>query len=186
MELEGKLRQLSFGTTQERRQFPYYCAPDRLGTELVPIRGPPHIGPATYEVDKVTGIMYYLNAKPQSKKGYTLGARAAQRFPPSWKDVPPPSLWIKERIFTPNFAPFSANAERFETRISDSMLFPGPGSYSCEVHQNRKVSWPMKFGAPDWSLVPSLAKRTLKSELLTDKEFRKKRSRIAYLSLYYS
>ncbi|XP_030077521.1 ciliary microtubule-associated protein 3 [Microcaecilia unicolor] len=190
-ELQGRLKQISFGSTQERKQFPYYCAPDRLGNELAPIRGLPRISPNTYKVDKVTGMIYCLRMKPQSLKGYTLGARTAQRFPPDWKrDLPSPSeyqsVWMKERVFTPNFAPFSAKTERFEKRMSDATLFPGPGTYSHELCENRKVSWPMKFGSPDWSLVPSLEKRTLKSELITDKEFRKNRNRVAYLSLYYS
>nr|XP_033775002.1 protein pitchfork [Geotrypetes seraphini] len=187
----GRLKRIAFGTTKDRKQFPYDCAHDRLANELVPIRGLPHISPDTYEVDKVTGMMYYLNTKPQSLKGYMLGARTARRFLPDWKgNFPSPSeyqsFWMKERVFTQNFAPFSVKVDRFEKRISDSILFPGPGTYSHERYEKKKVSWPMKFGSPDWSLVPSLEKRSLKSELVTDKEFRKNRNRVAYLSLYYS
>ncbi|EMP30860.1 Putative protein C1orf88 like protein, partial [Chelonia mydas] len=59
------------------------------------------------------------------------------------------------------------------------------GTYEADKLPHKKITWPMKFGSPDWSLVPVLERRTLRTELITDKEFRKHRNRLAYLSLYY-
>ncbi|TFK03718.1 rhodopsin [Platysternon megacephalum] len=61
-----------------------------------------------------------------------------------------------------------------------------PGTYEADKLPHKKITWPMKFGSPDWSLVPMPERRTLRTELITDKEFRKHRNRLAYLSLYYS
>ncbi|KAG5215093.1 hypothetical protein JEQ12_000669 [Ovis aries] len=61
-----------------------------------------------------------------------------------------------------------------------------PGTYKLEKKAPQKVTWPMRFGSPDWAQVPCLQKRTLKAELSTDKDFRKHRNRLAYLSLYYN
>ncbi|XP_043932929.1 protein pitchfork [Protopterus annectens] len=182
---------ISFGTTQDRKLFPYYCAPDRLGNELAPLRGAPQRGPGCYENEAVSSFIYYLQKKPESKKGYTLGARTAKRFPPEVQNVAPAPTayqleWSKERTFKPSSAPFSISANRFQEKTESTVLTPGPGSYEHDVARNQKVSWPMKFDRPDWSLVPSLPKRTLRTELVSDKEFRKHRNRVAYLSLYYS
>lgn len=106
-----------------------------------------------------------------------------------------------------------------------------PGAYMFDGPCNKRVSWPMKFGSPDWSQVPMLERRALRTEVKTkkigvvfklywntiltvnvgnynvviiscqtfltnlvcfiaqlpcDKEFQKRRNRVAYLSLYYS
>lgn len=47
------LKKVCFGSTQERKQFPYHCAPDRLGNELAPIRGSPQCGPGCYNNEEV-------------------------------------------------------------------------------------------------------------------------------------
>ncbi|MEE6508381.1 hypothetical protein FKM82_020866, partial [Ascaphus truei] len=138
----------------------------------------------------VSNSLYQLERKPLSKKGYSLGARTALRFPPDKKiQTPDPaeyqSFWAKERAFSPCYAPFSANAARFPDKVTDISLYPSPGTYDHNTERNRMVSWPGKFGAPDWSAVPTLERRALKSELPEDKEFRKHRNRLAYLSLYY-
>nr|XP_036872905.1 protein pitchfork isoform X1 [Manis javanica] len=84
-----------------------------------------------------------------------------------------------------NFAPFNASLPRFRTYSKDS-YHPGPGTYNPETKLAQKISWPMKFGSPDWAQVPCVQKRTLKVELSTDKEFRKHRNRVAYLHLFYN
>ncbi|KAF6075438.1 primary cilia formation [Phyllostomus discolor] len=61
-----------------------------------------------------------------------------------------------------------------------------PGTYNPEIRPPPKVTWPMKFGSPDWAQVPCLQKRTLKAELPTDKDFRRHRNRLAYLRLFYN
>jgi len=44
-------------------------------------------------------------------------------------------------------------------------VFFRPGTYEADKQLHRKVTWPMKFGSPDWSLVPMPAKRMLKMEV---------------------
>ncbi|OXB71613.1 UNVERIFIED_CONTAM: hypothetical protein H355_006148 [Colinus virginianus] len=74
-------------------------------------------------------------------------------------------------------------------------IFFSPGTYDADKRLHKKITWPMKFGSPDWSLVPMPAKRMLNTEvqkvwtrdewmLIMDREFRKHRNRVAYLSLY--
>ncbi|XP_077151540.1 ciliary microtubule-associated protein 3 [Ranitomeya variabilis] len=191
MEQEPEARKrVCFGSAQERKQFPYYCAPDRLGNDLAPIRGAPNRGPGCYKYEEVTSLEYLQERRPTSKKGYIMGARTAPRFPKDSKmQTPSPadyqSFWSKERSFSPSYAPFNIKALRFPDKKTDIVLNPSPGTYEHSTKQGRKVSWPGRFGSPEWSVVPSLEKKTLRSELLTDKEFRKTRNRVAYLSLYY-
>ncbi|XP_072610433.1 ciliary microtubule-associated protein 3-like [Vulpes vulpes] len=90
----------------------------------------------------------------------------------------------QEQIHKQNFAPFNALLPRFRTSKDSS--YPGPGTYNPEMKPPPKITWPMKFGSPDWAQVPCLQKRTLKAELSTDKDFRKHRNRVTYLSLFYS
>ncbi|XP_018432297.1 PREDICTED: protein pitchfork [Nanorana parkeri] len=185
------LKKVYFGSTQDRKPFPSHWAPDRLGNELPPIRGKPNCGPGCYNYEEVTSMVHLQNRIPMSKKGYTLGARTAQRFTPNVKmETPSPSqyqaFWSKERTYSASYAPFNFNAARIPEKMTDISLNPSPGTYEHNIERGRKVSWPGRFGSPDWSSVPSLQKRTLRSELPTDKEFRKNRNRLAYLSLYYS
>ncbi|XP_075706759.1 ciliary microtubule-associated protein 3 [Rhinoderma darwinii] len=184
------LKRVCFGSTQERKHFPYYCAPDRLGNDLAPIRGASNRGPGCYKYEEVTSMEFLQERKPMSKKGYIMGARTAQRFPKEIKmQTPSPadyqSFWTKEYAFSPSYASFNIKAVRFPDKKTDIYLNPSPGTYEHATKQGRKVSWPGRFGSPEWSEVPSLERRTLRSELLTDKEFRKARNRVAYLSLYY-
>ncbi|KAM9320180.1 ciliary microtubule-associated protein 3 [Gastrophryne carolinensis] len=184
-------KKVCFGSTQDRKHFPYDCAPDRLGNELAPIRGAPNRGPGCYNYEEVTNNIHLQDRKPMSKKGYILGARTAQRFPSYIKmETPSPaeyqSFWAKERSFSASYTPFNIQARRFPDKITAISLNPSPGAYEHDIKLGRKVSWPGRFGSPDWSSVPTLQKKTLRSELSTDKEFRKNRNRVAYLSLYYS
>ncbi|XP_071993423.1 ciliary microtubule-associated protein 3 isoform X2 [Engystomops pustulosus] len=182
------LKIVCFGSTQERKHFPHYCAPDRLGNDLAPIRGAPNRGPGCYNYEQVTCLEHQLERRPMSKKGYIMGARTAPRFPKDNKmQTPSPaeyqSFWSRERTFSPSYAPFNLKAVRFPDRKTDDILNPSPGTYEHATNQGRKVSWPGRFGSPE---IPSLEKRTLRSELMTDQEFRKTRNRVAYLGLYYN
>ncbi|XP_050767221.1 protein pitchfork [Gymnogyps californianus] len=185
---------ISFGSCQERKMFPLHHAPDRLGIQLIAIRGDPSLGPGCYLSQERSCLRYSLENKPLSKKGYVIGARTAQRFIPEPQTVTPSpatyqSFWKKERKCPPAYAPFSIKTPRFPDKPSDKEFFPGPGTYEADKQLHKKITWPMKFGSPDWSLVPMPAKRMLKMEvqkLTIDREFRKHRDRVAYLSLYYS
>uniref|UniRef100_A0A8C0GTI5 Ciliary microtubule associated protein 3 n=1 Tax=Chelonoidis abingdonii TaxID=106734 RepID=A0A8C0GTI5_CHEAB len=171
----------SFGSCQERKIFPFHHAPDRLGNQLVPILGDPYRGPGSYNNDERSSMVYALTHKPESTKGYILGARTSLRFPPDCKVRKALStvrhgccmfLWVIKKM----------NA-LYEILCSSSFR---PGTYEADKLPHKKITWPMKFGSPDWSLVPMPERRTLRTELITDKEFRKHRNRLAYLSLYYS
>ncbi|XP_059975899.1 ciliary microtubule-associated protein 3 [Mesoplodon densirostris] len=91
----------------------------------------------------------------------------------------------REQKHKHNFAPFNSLLPQFRTYSKDS-CYPGPTTYNPEIKPPKKVTWPMKFGSPDWAQVPCLQKRTLRAELPTDKDFRKPQNRVAYLSLYYN
>ncbi|KFP91494.1 Protein pitchfork, partial [Apaloderma vittatum] len=187
-------KRISFGTCQERKIFPFHHTSDRLGIQLTAIRGDPSLGPGSYPTEERSSLSYSLESKPLSRKGYVIGARTAQRFMPEPQTVTPSpatyqSFWNKERKCQPACAPFSIKTPRFPVKPSDKEIFPGPGTYEADKQLHKKITWPMKFGSPDWSLVPMPAKRMLKTEvqkLTVDREFRKHRDRVAYLSLYYS
>ncbi|KAK7884552.1 hypothetical protein WMY93_027675 [Mugilogobius chulae] len=151
----------------------------------------PDLGPGTYDNHKYGTIVYDSEHTPRSRKGYGLSARTAQRFPTLSKVVSPsPQQYQPDqsssRTISPGRTPFNSTSRRFRegSHTSDQLL--GPGSYSvCETEVNRKVSWPMCFGSPDWTRLPQLDKKSLRVKLHTEKEFLKQRSRLAYLSLYY-
>ncbi|NXC37958.1 PIFO protein, partial [Penelope pileata] len=182
-------KRISFGSCQERKMFPLHHAPDRLGIQLAVNRGNPFLGPGCFQSQEESSLGYSFGKKTLSKKGYVIGARTAQRFIPEPQTVTPApgtyqSFWTKERKCQPASAPFSTKTPRFPDKPPNKELFPGPGTYNADKQLHRKISWPMKFGSPDWSLVPMPAKRTLKMELIMDREFRKHRNCVAYLSLY--
>ncbi|KAB1273847.1 Protein pitchfork [Camelus dromedarius] len=141
--------------------------------------------------EELHGLAYNLSKIPTSRKGYAFGARTAMRFKPISKDTTPhPGMYQTVNPWGQkdkrNFAPFNALSPRFRTYSKDP-CYPGPGTYNPETKEPQKITWPMRFGSPDWAQIPCLQKRTLKAEVLsTDKDFRKHRSRVAYLSLYYN
>ncbi|KAM4795859.1 ciliary microtubule-associated protein 3 [Rhinophrynus dorsalis] len=148
---------ISFGSSQPRKLFPYDCAPDRFGNELTPIKGTPNLGPGCYQ---------YEEMQTPSPAEYQ-------------------TTWTKERGIPKGKAPFLSNDLRFQNKVMQASLNPSPGTYDISLEQGRKVSWPGKFGSPDWTLVPSQGKKTIRVELKTDLEFRKTRNRVAYLQLYF-
>ena len=46
------------------------------------------------------------------------------------------------------------------------VFISSPGTYNPEIRPPPKVTWPMKFGSPDWGQVPCPQKRTLKAEVI--------------------
>ena len=125
-----------------------------------------------------------------SKKGYVLSARTAVRFIEAKGTVTPsPQKYqpdqSRSRILQPGKTPFNSSAVRVTTKPDATLSMPGPGTYSHEVAISRKVVWPMSFGSPDWVRFPQLEKKTLRAELQCDRDFKKHRARVAYLSLYF-
>lgn len=178
-----------FGSSQERQFVPFSFPPSRLGSEFK-MDTAPNIGPGSYDNHQYGTIVYVSEKTPMSKKGYGLSARTAERFSPASKSVSPsPQQYQPDQslswAISPGKSPFGLKSERFKmaAQMDDG---PGPGSYSAfDLEVNRKVSWPMCFGSPDWSRLPQLDKRSLRVKIHTDKELLKQRSRVAYLSLYY-
>ncbi|XP_031146401.1 protein pitchfork isoform X2 [Sander lucioperca] len=135
-------------------------------------------------------ILYDLQSIPGSKKGYGLSARTAARFPPCSKTATPsPQQYQQDqsrsRVPPPAKTPFNSTTERFRSTSCTAEDSPGPGTYAHDAVTNRKVSWPMCFGNPDWSRLPQTQKKSLRVKLNKEKEFLKHRSKVAYLSLYY-
>ncbi|XP_059188233.1 protein pitchfork-like isoform X1 [Centropristis striata] len=182
-------QRLHFGSCQERRLFPLYYAPDWLGNQLRRQEAP-HLGPGCYDSHEFGTIIYDLEKTPGSKKGYGLSARTATRFPPCSKTATPsPQQYQQDqswsRVPAPGKTPFSSTTHRFQSMSCAAEDSPGPGTYAHDAETNRKVSWPMCFGKPDWSRLPQLEKKSLRVKLNSEKEFLKHRNRVAYLSLYY-
>ncbi|KAL1020613.1 hypothetical protein UPYG_G00002430 [Umbra pygmaea] len=182
------LRSVAFGSCQERETFPTKYAPNRLGNELS-LQGAPHRGPGCYDSHIIGTILYDVQKRPESIKGYAFAARTASRFLPSVKTVSPSPQQKQDRwpqVCPFNSIPFNTTTQRFKTNPVTAESNPGPGSYDHDSTQNRKVAWPMKFGSPDWGRVPQLESKALRTKLPCDKEFVKQRSRMAYLQLFYS
>ncbi|XP_005860078.1 PREDICTED: protein pitchfork isoform X1 [Myotis brandtii] len=184
----GPVVQHPFGTGEEKKIFPYFHPHNLLGNKFLPLRGAPHRGPGCYTTDTRYDWVHNLSKIPTSKKGYTLGARTAVRFKPNKDLTPHPGTYqtinLQEGKQKQSFAPFNVMLPRFMTHSKD-MSFPGPDMYNPQIKPPAKVTWPMKFGSPDWAQIPCLQKRTLKAELPSDKDFRRHRNRMAYLSLFY-
>ncbi|XP_033942569.1 ciliary microtubule-associated protein 3-like isoform X2 [Pseudochaenichthys georgianus] len=156
--------------------FPGNFAPDRLGNHMARPEVP-HIGPGSYDNHEYGTIVYDLQKTPGSKKGYSLSARTAARFPPCSQTATPSPLQYQQdqsysRVPPPGKTPFASTT-------------PRPGTYAHDAVTDRKVSWPMCFGSPDWSRLPQIEKKSLRVKLHNEKEFMKHRRRVAYLSLYY-
>ncbi|XP_039551887.1 protein pitchfork [Passer montanus] len=84
---------ISFGTTQDRKMFPYHCAPDRLGIEMLGLRGSPRLGPGSYLGPESSVLQPWESRRPLSSRGYAVGARTAPRFQhgePGAYDIPEP------------------------------------------------------------------------------------------------
>ncbi|XP_038578254.1 protein pitchfork-like [Micropterus salmoides] len=182
-------RRVIFGSCQERRLFPLNYAPDRLGNQMTREEAP-HVGPGCYDNHEFGTIVYDLQRTPGSKKGYGLSARTAARFPQGSKTATPsPQQYQQDqsqsRVPPPAKTPFNSTTQRFRSKSCITEDSPGPGTYTHDAVTNRKVSWPMCFGRPDWSRLPQLEKKSLRVKLHSEKEFLKHRSRVAYLSLYY-
>nr|XP_041577274.1 protein pitchfork [Taeniopygia guttata] len=184
---------ISFGTTQDRKMFPHHFAPDRLGIEVLGVRGSPFLGPGSY-LGPENILKSSTSTRPMSTRGYVMGARTAPRFQKKAQTVTPgPAAYgpfpVGPGPARPGPVPFSSSSPRFPNRLRDKDLYPGPGTYDIQEPFTKKVTWPMKFGAPDWAKVPKPAQRMVKvqvQKMTVDKKFHKNQGREAYLKLYHS
>ncbi|CAK6971889.1 protein pitchfork-like [Scomber scombrus] len=182
-------QRLYFGSALERRLIPLHYPPNRLGNQVAR-QNAPDVGPGRYDNHEYGTILYNIQKTPESKRGYGLNARTAVRFPPCGKTVTPSPQHYQQdqswsRVPPPSKTPFNSNTQRFKHKSRTVEDSPGPGSYAHDAVTNRKVSWPMCFGGPDWSRLPQMEKSSQGVKMNNDKDFQKKRSRLAYLSLYY-
>ncbi|XP_071306292.1 ciliary microtubule-associated protein 3 isoform X2 [Agelaius tricolor] len=169
---------ISFGTTQERKMFPYSYAPDRLGIEALGLRGSPSLGPGSYLGPENSALQSSLSTRPMSTLGYVMGARTAPRFQQKAQTVSPgPAAYgpfpAEPRPARPGPAPapapFCSSSPRFPERLLDRERYPG-------------------FGAPDRAALPQPAPRMVKMQvqkMTVDKKFQKNQGREAYLKLYH-
>ncbi|XP_032414782.1 protein pitchfork isoform X2 [Xiphophorus hellerii] len=183
-------RRVRFGSSQDRRIYPRYFPLDRLGNQLKreEARKPPHLGPGCYSNDEFGSIVYNLETRPVSYKGYTLSARTDIRFPP-FKLTPSPQQYqrdqSKSRVPFHGRAPFGSYEYKFKMPKNTSYNSPGPGIYEHITKKDRKVIWPMCFGKPDWSKLPHQNKKAVKVTIPNDYGFVRHRGKLAYLSLYF-
>ncbi|KAM3872131.1 LOW QUALITY PROTEIN: ciliary microtubule-associated protein 3 [Diretmus argenteus] len=161
-------RRVAFGSCQERKLFPIDFAPNRLGNEMSRQKAP-HLGPGCYDNHEFGTMVYDLQKRPESKKGYVLSARTAGRFLPSNKThqtkTPSPQKYQQDQTWSkvspPGRTPFSSTTPRFKSMNSTAGDTPGPDTYNPDAVRSRKVSWPMCFGSPDCR-VSQLEERSLR------------------------
>uniref|UniRef100_A0A6P8J2P6 Protein pitchfork-like n=1 Tax=Actinia tenebrosa TaxID=6105 RepID=A0A6P8J2P6_ACTTE len=150
---ETSQNNVSFGTTMDRPMLPLKIPPTRFGNEMFS-GGSPHIGPGSYDNAEVSAFVYEMEQKPVCNRGYSLGARTAERFPkPSHMDVPgPPThqpIVSKPVEFDPDFKPFLVGSTRFpEISKSNVVQEPGAGTYEHDIPTNRKMKYHGSFGGP--------------------------------------
>ncbi|XP_062316490.1 ciliary microtubule-associated protein 3-like [Osmerus eperlanus] len=181
---------VAFASCQERKVFPTHYAPNRLGNTMSYQRNS-HLGPGCYDNHEIYTFAHDIQKRPESNKGYVIAARTAARFIPNTQTIVlSPQKYqpdnTRPKVFIPNRTPFNSTNLRFRTKSVAADCNPGPGAYTPEVSCSKKVSWPMKFGSPDWARLSKPERRALRVELPCDKEFQKQRTREAYLSLFYS
>ncbi|XP_036446740.1 protein pitchfork-like isoform X2 [Colossoma macropomum] len=152
-----QVTKVAFGSCEERKMFPAHSAPNRMGNEFQPLHGSPARGPGCYD-NHVT-----VTPSPQKYQ----------------------QDWSVSRVCPPGRTPFNSTTQRVTSKPATASFNPGPGSYAHDSPHDQKVSWPMKFGSPDWSRVPQMERKALRTELPCDKEFLKQRNRVAYLRLFY-
>ncbi|KAK2183785.1 hypothetical protein NP493_289g01036 [Ridgeia piscesae] len=96
---------------------------------------------------------------------------------------------MEPRTFEVSYKPFSQASERFPLYKRDiTEINPGPGSYDHELDQNRHIKWQEAFGTtpinlPEVKVHSTIHKNTEK--LMSTKEEKKFKRRLAYLKLYY-
>ncbi|XP_034167940.1 protein pitchfork isoform X2 [Pangasianodon hypophthalmus] len=158
MAARNKATAVAFGSCQERKMIPTHGAPNRMGNELLTLQRSPTPGPGCYDS--------HVTVTPSPQKYQ--------------------QDWSVSQMCSPGKTSVNSTTPRFTSKSATVNSNPGPGAYVLDGPCNQRVSWPMKFGSPDWSQVPMLERRALRTELPCDKEFLKHRNRVAYLRLHYS
>ncbi|XP_072553335.1 ciliary microtubule-associated protein 3 isoform X3 [Salminus brasiliensis] len=139
MATQDAVIRVAFGSCQERKMFPAHRAPNRAGIEFLPQYGSPLLGPGCYD--------NHVAATPSPQKYQ--------------------QDWSMSRVCPPGRTPFNSSNQRFRSKPATASSSPGPGAYAHDTPHNQKVSWPMKFGSPDWSRVSQLERKAIRTEVQT-------------------
>jgi len=189
-EEELRKKWISFGTTQFRTCFPHAVMPTKLGRKMCPIRGQPNLGPGAYKNDEFNTVVGNCENWITTKRGYTHVSRTGPRILKEFSEVTPcPTNYQRDqsrpRTFVQASEPFNSKEKRMKYKLKQPDLNPGPGIYDLDLKQNRRVRWPQQFGKPIFPIAPNLPKRSVRTELMVDKEYRKFKNKVAYFRLYY-
>merc|ERR1719378_371099 len=192
---DAVLGTLCFGTAAQRNIYPLDTPKNRLGNKVVPCRGQPELGPGCYNTQTASNEASYC-----SKKGYSCGARTEARFPPPPRCTPettPAAHPYQAHVNEPkkcrlSAVPFNTSAKRVNKKwISSGTPTPGAGTYDHDVERNRQVcnKWPRMFDRPIARkpiILPVMPDtKALRTEMIEDRDLKRHRNRVAYLSLYY-
>lgn len=176
--------------SEHRDCFPTGAGRHKLGSSTRLIMPPPHLGPGAYRNDEYNTIYQNSNTWLTSKLGYTLQARTAPRIKKEIQEETPcpthyQKNWCRPKKYKQDFYSFNQKSEKLKPRMLTPLKTPGPGQYEYGVKTNRKVTWPGKFNGPIHPIEPNLPQRSLKTELMVDKEYRKFKNKVAYFRMYY-
>jgi len=192
MEVEKKTN-VAFGVAGERKAFPFDVGHSRFGNAMNPISGSPGVGPGKYNYDEMTSMMYRIQTRPVSKKGYTLGARQGPRLRKLVSlDTPAPGAYdpTGPRPVSSAYKPFNtAVARDLSGRLcGDSFTTPGPGTYETIKPGCRQVQYAQSFGSQPTDLPCIKQQSTIPqntNKLPTTTEEKRYLRKLAYLKLYY-
>ncbi|XP_076304172.1 ciliary microtubule-associated protein 3 isoform X1 [Tachypleus tridentatus] len=143
---------MAFGSIQQRPLLPSSIPMDRMGIALCS-NSSPHLGPGSYDCEKITSLSTSLNNRKFSKRGWGFGARTSDRvvFPKQTMDVPAPCDLQPDqsaiKTFKQNQIPFGIGTPRFLDYCKSEDI-PGPGTYSNEMEQKRQYMIEGSFGGP--------------------------------------
>lgn len=190
-EEEDKRKKFAFLTTQQRTTYPHGLYTHKLGRKTNLIPGSPWLGPGAYDNEEINSINDNSKKWITSRRGYTHQSRTGPRLK---KDIvektPCPTAyqknWTAPKHFTPAYQPFNAKTPKLLVKMSDEQRTPGPGVYDVsEVKVGKKIQWPGQFGKPIHPIEPDLPQRSIRTELMVDKEYRKFKNKVAYFRLHY-
>ncbi|KAA3671765.1 uncharacterized protein DEA37_0002423, partial [Paragonimus westermani] len=159
--LTERKSQFVFESCHERTLFPDSLPTHRLGASMSKPYGQGTAGPGTYTVSNLEVNSYstrtflyaqiyqpdYLQIKPTSTKGYSLGARTAKRLHSGHKDfiTPGPGTYEcfaqNKKASCPDKKPFNVRSGRTELKCRGPFSSPGVGTYDLRSPRCRRIPW---------------------------------------------
>ncbi|CAG5111137.1 Oidioi.mRNA.OKI2018_I69.chr2.g5471.t1.cds [Oikopleura dioica] len=183
------IKHVAFGRGGDKRTFPSFVQPDRVGNEnLLPVLyQDPKMGPGKYDIDRQTTFVSNFSPNILSPKGYIIGGRKSKRFEDQVESGVPPNFYFRrihdEKVSRDSFLPFnSQKGPRFQKE--KTVLGPTIGSYNVTEDFGRQVK--------HWRRAPASMKEKrrvplnpTRSILIEEKEHKRYCRRLDYLSLYF-